>query len=336
MISTLELMFASLERNGGAFRPSKLWRELNRLNIQQLETLGLDNIKQTVATNYFTFLIRVWDDQFRALVRHIGPSQWRRILRDLPPYQNAHGLSRLQFFQLCVFTRMLWEYAQQFDSKGLLERVQEPLIGNPFPITYQGRLISQDTINSVTELYSIFDGRDLDFAAPIRVTELGAGYGRNAYVFQTLFKACKYVIIDIPPALYVSQEYLSATLPGRKIFEFRDFESFASVRNEFEAADLCFLLPHQAALLPEKSTDIFLNISSLHEMTVGQIEAYFSLVDRLTRRSFYLKQWKLAKNRVDQVRLSESSYPYRPHWRKRYSRTALLQPNFFEAIYDLP
>ena len=60
-------------------------------------------------------------------------------------------------------------------------------------------------------------------------------------------------------------------------------------------AAIIFLTPNQLELLPDKSIDLFVNISSFHEMRMDQIKYYFGEIDRLTRRYFYFKQWKKLK-----------------------------------------
>ena len=64
----------------------------------------------------------------------------------------------------------------------------------------------------------------------------GRAYGRTAYVFMTLQPGCRYILVDIPPALYVAQRYLSAVFEDRKIFAFRSFNSFDQVRDEIAEA----------------------------------------------------------------------------------------------------
>ena len=310
----LDRMFDALDREGGVFRPSAFWRSLNAKNVEQLHREGIQNIKRTLAQNYFTWVIGWRHDQFRHLVRKMRPAEWREIFRDFPRYDASTGLSRWRFVHLCIFTRMLYLYASRFDPLKLLDRLKEPEFGNPFPVHFRGKTISQDLINSILELYAAFDGEPIDFNAPLRVGEIGAGYGRNAFVFLSLFPNCTYTIIDIPPALYVAQEYLKTVCPG---------------------ASVNFLLPHEATKLPENSFNLLINISSFHEMTPEQVDAYFGLVDRTLRGRLYLKQWKRWHNPADNVVLSEGSYPYRPSWKKVYSRATLAQPSFFEAVYGV-
>ena len=97
---------------------------------------------------------------------------------------------------------------------------------------------------------------------PASFAELGAGYGRLGYVVLEALPESKYTILDIPPALYLSQRYLTAFFPERPAFRFRPFRSYEAIAEEFEAASLRFLAPHQLELLPAKSFDYFVNISS--------------------------------------------------------------------------
>jgi putative sugar O-methyltransferase len=326
-------MFDCMLQGNEVYLPSKFWQQLNEKNIIQLESTGLQNIKRTVAQNYFTWVVGLRNDQFRYLAMRTGFGGWGEILRQLPAYDPSTGVSRARFYELCIFTRMLWRLAVSYDTHRLLERIQEPQFGNPFPIFFRGRLISQDLANSVLELYSILDAVPLVFADRPTVCELGAGYGRNAYLFLEAFKQSKYVIVDIPPALYVSQEYLARVLPDRKILRFSCFLDMAQMREQLEWADVAFLLPHQAELLAEKSVDLFINISSLHEMTRPQIDTYFGLIDRLTRGYFYMKQWKSFTNPRDGITIRERDYPYPQRWKCLLSRTARAQPAFFESVY---
>jgi putative sugar O-methyltransferase len=328
-------MFDCMLRGSDVYLPSKFWEQLNQKNILQLESAGLQNIKRTVAQNYFTWVVGLRNDQFRHLAIRTGFRGWGEILRSLPSYDPSTGLSRGKFYELCIFTRMLWRLAASHDTHRLLDRIQEPQFGNPFPIFFRERLISQDLANSVLELYSILDAVPLAFEDRPTICELGAGYGRNAFVFLETFKHCKYVIVDIPPALYISQEYLARVLPDRRILRFSRFLGMRQVREQLEEADMAFLLPHQAEWLPEKSVDLFINISSLHEMTRAQIDKYFGLIDRLTRGHFFMKQWKSFTNPKDGITIRESDYPYPQHWKCLASRPARAQPAFFESVYAL-
>lgn len=335
MDETLHSMFDCLSHGDATYLPSRLWEELNTKNLQQLETSGLDNIKQTVAQNYFTWVIGHSDQQFRYLARHTKLSSWPAILRGIFDHDPSFPLNRKQQRELKIFTRMLWKFTERIDSENLLAHIEEPIEGNPFRIFLNGKLISQDLANSVLEYYSICEHFTASTTSKDSICELGAGYGRNAYVFVKALTSCKYIVIDIPPALYVSQHYLTNIFPEKRIFTFRPFRRFSDVEKEFNDADLAFVLPHQAEMLPEKSVDLFINISSLHEMRKDQIDAYFTLIEKLTRGYFYTKQWWVSQNPADGITITPKDYPVPRNWTLLYLRKAMVQTYFFEAMYAL-
>jgi putative sugar O-methyltransferase len=332
MNDILRSMFDCLSRGNAIYLPSKFWEALNDKNVQQLESGGLQNIKQTVAQNYFTWVIGHKDRQFRYLARHTNLFAWPAILKGFFSFDPSFPVNRIQQRELTVFTRMLWKFAEKYDADRLLKYIDEPLEGNPFKIYLNGKLISQDLANSVLEYYSIRENYKAPVSNKVTICELGAGYGRNGYVFLKAFPKCKYIIIDIPPALYISQHYLSSVFRDKKIFSFRPFDNFSDVEKEFNDADIVFLLPHQAEMLPSKSVDLFINISSLHEMKIDQIHAYFRLIDKLTKGFFYSKQWWVSNNPADGITITPKDYPVPTKWKQLYLRAAKVQTYFFEAM----
>lgn len=334
--AVVDLMFDCLSRGNPIYLPSKFWEVLNKKNIEQLESEGIENFKQTVAQNYFTWVIGPEHEQFRYLVEHTSSlAYWLSVLKGTLAYDSSSRLTREQQTQLTIFTRMLWKLAERSDTEKLLQSLEEPLLGNPFKIFLGRKLISQDLANSILEYYSIKEHFAASANATVTICELGAGYGRNAYVFMNAFPNCKYIVVDIPPALYTSQYYLTSVFPNNKVFKFRCFDDFAEVATEFQDSNIAFLLPHQAEMLPRKSVDLFVNISSLHEMRIDQIRAYFLLIDRLTKGHFYSKQWFVSENPYDKIYIKHDDYPVPDNWRQLYLRQAKVQLSFFEAMYAI-
>jgi putative sugar O-methyltransferase len=331
-------MFDCLASGPAIYQPSKFWEMHNAQNIEELEKEGFGNFKRTLSRHYFTWLIHRKDPQYVFLS---GQTPWLPWLKMLPSAvlsydpTEAKSVNRRQQIIMQMLTRMLWRYTMLRDPEKLLARLAEPAEGNPPKVRQDGKLISQDVANSALEYYSVREHFQAANSEAVTICELGAGSGRDAFVFCNAFPHCKYIIIDIPPALYISQRYLTAVFPGKKVFQFRPFDDFEEVRAEFEQADLVFLLPHQADLLPPKIVDLFLNISSLHEMKLEQIAHYLGLIDRLTKGFFYSKQWQESINAQDDLKVRIEDYPIPAHWKTLYVRQAKVHVQFFEAMYQL-
>jgi putative sugar O-methyltransferase len=335
-LDRLQGMFASLALGDERARPSKYWAELNKMNLAQLQQHGYENFKRTIALNYFTFVrIFPWDAQIIFLLRTlpVGTSL-TCITRAL--FSRKHDyFSKFNWIQSVLYnflTLASWAYTRGAVHDPALLALREPDEGNPASIHDEsGALISQDLANSVLEISAM--GGALPPGSV--VAELGAGYGRDAHAMLATNPGIKYVVIDIPPALWVAETYLRRLFPARRIFAFREFESFDEIENEFRASDIAFFVSTQITKLPESFADLVINISSLHEMRPDQIEFYFSQFDRLLKEggAFYFKQWKRGNVLFENVTIKQEDYRVPQTWQCELSREAPIQTRFFEARY---
>lgn len=324
------------------YRPSPFWESLASTGITQLRDGGFENFKRTVNMKYFNWnILGIVRHQLLPVLRYwLTNPDWSVFSAEFPKARDPHfgnikSFNPLSALVYRVYVAMLWHYVSAEDSLGLLAKLDEPLLGNPFHILYKGQRTSQDLCNSIHEFYRAgaavaADGR------PWNVAELGAGYGRVGDVFLRALPASTYTVIDIPPALNLAQEYLSTLFPDEKIFRFRRFQNFEAVREEFMSARIRFLAAHQIALLPAKEFDLVINISSLHEMTFEQIKNYLDQIDRVCRGKFYTKQWLVSRAKVNGFVIRDSEYPIPSSWKCIYHQQHPIQRMFFDALYELP
>lgn len=164
---------------------------------------------------------------------------------------------------------------------------------------------------------------------------MGAGYGRDAYVFLSSNSNVRYIIVDIPPAIYVSEEYLSSIFPELNIFSYRPFENFKDIEKDFYRADIVFLLPFQMTKIPDETIDLILTISSLHEMKRNQISNYLKQFNRLLRLNgfVYIKQWFSGAVLFEDITINQKDYPIPEGWKIIFDRAAHIHTSFFESFY---
>ncbi len=331
-------------------RPSAYWTFLNGMNLNQLAESGFAEFKRTVNQNYFNFLPTGFrNEQFRATFMlwlvHPHGSPWRARVIDAN-YFESHSKRENPFRSpwrraaYAAFVAMLWEVVSRRDSQGLLQRLQEPDLGHPLAVLQRGRRISQDICNSVLEVNSVLEGLPGGVVPGNTVIELGAGYGRFAWVLLTQFQDLRYFVVDIPPALAIAEEYLTRLFPKRPAFRFRRFKKYAEVKSEMESAQIGFLTPNQLDLIPGLGAGLFVNISSLHEMRPDQIAHYIGKIGEHTGSSgkpgyFYTKQWERSINPYDKLVIKRGDYPIPSQWKKIFMRKHPVQTRFFEAMYQV-
>jgi putative sugar O-methyltransferase len=328
----LRLMRLSSLCTGPLTEISSAWELLSQKHLDELLRNGYRDFKRTIGCNYFNFLVQNGDPQMAFLEAALSPAVCLGLRTAAQSMPNDPNLQLLDQAAYRYFVLLLWTYAQTLDAAGYLDRLDEPQEGNPIAVEVNGRRISSDLVNSVLEYYSI--GEAVDFSKCRRVLEIGGGYGRSACPILQLNPHIQYTLVDVPPALYLAQRYLSSVLE-REIFRVRHFDDFDDVKSELEECSVVFLLPHQLRLLPDRRFDLTLNISSFGEMQPQMIAQYFDEVDRLTRGVFYTKQWKISKNPFDGIDVTKEDYPVKGRWQLLYQRDARVQTEFFEAAYRI-
>ncbi|MBA2372062.1 MAG: putative sugar O-methyltransferase [Chloroflexi bacterium] len=299
-------------------KPALFWKRLGREHEVQLARHGFDAVKRQQALRYFTWRWS-WRSlrgsrQMRFLLAHSSPSTLLRCLAE-PARHSSHeweGVpwSRRDRWLYVTAARLLWEYARKHDPLSVLS-LPEPKLGDPLPVRWRGRLISQDLANAALETAAIT--RALDNVPPLSILEVGAGYGRTAYALLESFPEATYTVVDIEPALTISRWYLTRLFPSERIR---------------------FLNPGEAESLGARSADLVISISSLQEMTPGQVVRYLDLFDRVGEGGVvYLKQWRSWMNPEDGIAFDFRQMPIPPRWRLLFDEPAPVQANFQQAAW---
>lgn len=326
-------MFEELKKSSVLYQPSMFWDTLNKVHLRYLSKDGFENFKRTVNNNYFDWrTLGIIVHQLFPILNEFLKGNFAILTKS--SFDDYHEkFNYLSALTYRVYLASLFEYISRHDILKILDKIREPLIGNPFVVKYNGKFISQDLCNSVYEFYSAT--RNLNLQKRIKIAELGTGYGRVGYVSLKTLPNSTYCVVDIPPALFIAQNYLSKIFPKEKIFKFRPFKSFKEVKIEFEKSRIQFLTPNQIELLPSKYFDLFINISSLHEMARDQIKNYIKQIDRLCKGYFYTKQWRKSRTQDNQF-IRQNEYPIPKNWKviNRRDRHP-IQNMFFDALYKI-
>jgi putative sugar O-methyltransferase len=340
-MALIEAMRQGVAAAPDIYRPGKFWDGLIAANLEMLRTGGIENFKRTVSNNYYNWLVTSPRDgqvqrallgwlqrpTLAPLLNHLdGPATGLRTTdRD-----ESFTLSRAAAQRYKWFVGAIWEMARRGDTRGLTERLSEPLVGNPIRIRRRGRLISQDLANSIIELN--FVARSGVVRGGSRVAELGAGYGRLAYAFA---ETCQltYCIFDIPPALGVAQWYLTSVLGADRVLPYSPSEDFDAIEPRLQPGVVAFFTPDQMDLFPDGWFDCTQTISTLPEMPAPQSAHYLQLLAAKSRHAVFLKQWRRWRNPADDVELDEQHYVLAAPWRLTARRVDPAQPAFFNQLW---
>ncbi len=343
--SDLLALEQDLAQGDPVFLPSRFWQKLAATHLGHVSPERLGAFKRSINNTYMQWLPGSFEDpRLRLPLANFAanPSMLPvEVAADVPPqpelarevvgYDGHAPFTHPGYLRFYAFyTGLVWHLMTQHADGDLHTRIEEPSLGAPIILHHDGRAISQDLAQSLLEYHRVRElVRQLDLPPRPTYLELGAGYGRLAYVFLTA-GPCRYVIVDIPPTILVAKWYLSSLFPDRRVFGYRAFQAFSEVREEVEAADIVFLSPNQLALVPDGFFDVTMSISSLHEMSLEQITRYKGLIAAKTARAVYLKQWTRWHNPEDDIEVTAELYALAPPWRLVLDTPDLANAEFTE------
>ena len=331
VIKNSNLMLEELAAAPPIYRADTHWDHYAKHHISEISRHGIHNFKATINQEYFQLnafqtnnylfhrAVELW-------LNHGSSDPLTNELESPSMFPNAESAK-----VFLMYVGLLWETARADDRRGLLDTLEEPLLGNPVRIRRQGKLISQDVANSYREFSSVADGLDLDLSASPRIAEFGAGYGRVAWTFGQLTQA-RYVIFDIPPTLAVSQWYIESLFPDEKVFRFRSFDHFEEIEEELSASRFSFFTPNQISKFPNGSIDVMMGINSFHEMSLHQVTHYMDQISRITSHAVYLKSWIQGVVQHDGRAILHGDYDLPGDWSTVFDRRDLTNPKFFERL----
>jgi putative sugar O-methyltransferase len=200
------------------------------------------------------------------------------------------GALARDYFQDTITARQdaAWMVANAHDTKNILHQIEDSHEGTPIGFQRQGRFY---TVRFLDEAMQVFFLQDyIDVGKLQTVVELGSGIGLKASTYLKLNDDLTYILVDIPPALYVAQQYLSAVhegvLPYHKVK--KELERGMNIR---DYRVIC-IAPWMLDSLKQLHCDLFINVASFQEMEPWLVENYISHIKRFRSQWVYLSELK--------------------------------------------
>ncbi len=305
-LNELDLMMQDMASAPREFRPTEHWQLIEPKTISWLRKNSLNNSRDLESreitgfgsgshmTELSLFVNSINDSLCTKLTDKVLDALSRRLPK-LLKYPSQLFLVEYEYRMRRIVTH-LWKNLVSEMYPGKMPEISDSGLGNPFDIvTVNSKNITTSLIKHI-ERFLYVDSK-IDLRSVNSVFELGSGSGMQVETNLKLSPHLKYVICDIPPPLYVAQQYLQAAFPGDvlaysksrgiKIFEGKEFEKYRIV---------C-IAPWQLPSV-KNSFDLFWTTSSFQEMETHIVKNYCEYVNKIICKWAYLLQKKEGQRQV--------------------------------------
>ena len=296
---------------------------------------GIKNYANSIALNYFTFLDTPLDMEKKMLrsISNVEVNIKSKIFK-----QNKYlGLKETDHLNRLIIK--LYYLIRKLKLKSKLSQLSDKgfLDFNDHFLKINNENITTDKLISLLDYKKIEE--NINLSKVKKVLEIGAGSGRFTQTILTLNKNIKYIICDIPPAIYISYKRLKKVFKNKKVklcFDCHNYESFKKYLNQNE---ILFIFPHQIKLLKENMIDLTIAIDCMHEMDKKTIKYYFQNINNFSK-FIYFSVWKQTRvphssafkstsNYLDSS--SKTDYQIPTNW-KLIDQSSLYFPENFDGI----
>lgn len=289
--SLLELMMDDLRHAPVEFQPTNYWAVYESRFLHELAKHGLTDMRRQKNLVFRSFgavdfvhpmaelafrnsrLFKRWP-----LNTNLGASVASRFDAFMSRYIKL--LDGLDFES---YVKLGYAFAQQLARGTSAKPITDfsmSTAGNPDGVfEIDGNLYSRQMIQYY--LQYVYASRFEDFSNHSVIAELGCGMGRQAEIFIKLHPEKTYLLFDIPPQLYVAEQYLKAVFGGN-VVSYRETRNWKNL-DDIVQGKIYMFGNFQMPLLKTGAIDLFWNSASFHEMEPDVVSNYLRHVNESAR-----------------------------------------------------
>jgi putative sugar O-methyltransferase len=295
----LKLMLEDTAHAPDIYKPTNYWAVFEKKFLPELQKLGLHDFRRRKNS----VLSRFWAPDLSPSFSQIDLFKSRifsnRITRRIPFW------SRFLKFQMYLLNKILpisttlpygldiedlkqlvYEFARMQGEKvgaKLIDEFEASLVGNPEDIIKIGEKVYTMYILDYYCRY-VYCCNYIDFDDIQVMVELGSGSGKQIEVIKKLHPNICFLLFDIPPQLYVCEQYLSAVFPD-SVVSYRDTKILDSIP-EIRKGKIFIFGNWKFPILEKVKIDLFWNAKSFQEMELEVVANYLKYINKQANAVF--------------------------------------------------
>jgi len=285
--SVLKTMLDDTEAAPGIYKPTIYWKTYEKFSLPELLHLGLHDFRRRKETILSKFGATDYNPEI--------PIDFKKS-KIIEKLHNA----QIRLIDKAVRHRMktsVDKESKRIGAKSFRE-FEASVVGNPeHVIEIDGKLYTYKILHYYRQY--LYCCRYINFDSVKTMVELGSGAGKQAEVIKKLYPDICILLFDIPPQLYVCQQYLSAVFPDCVV----PYESTREMTKlpEDRRGKIFLFGSHKFPILDSIESDLFWSACSFQEMEPEVVANYLSYVNR-SAKTVYLAQMMEGKHLISKTR----------------------------------
>lgn len=268
IFQSLKKMKEDQQKVSEIYLPSSIWQE-QLDNSYSCLTTGL---KLNDLSKFHFFL-----SNFGTWKKYHGVES-TTLIRD-----NMKSLIRRRYLKNVVFYGQLKYWQWFYNNRKPITCLTYPTYGNQAGAYIDKIFVGVGSfINEICG--SILNGLINDIERPV-LADLGTGYGKLIFLTLRDIRNSCFIDFDLPETLCLAAYYLMKSWPNKKTLLYGEGEYSPKTHDHY---DLIFMPSYEICNVGRNSIDLFINKSSLGEMTKEAVTNYIDYITKSTRYFFHM------------------------------------------------
>ena len=292
-LKILNEMMSELKKQGPLYKPGNYWEFFEGGILNQIKDNNLKDFRKWpggTPSNIQSFgggddtRYRFYDKPFHPFDKKFEKIEKLRIfsfynrcinfISKYLPFFSFLSLRSLEakdyyFEQIRHFQSLLHYYIKVYDTEN--SKLEDSKSGNPYGNNINGKFYTNSFFHYM--LFTTIIKKNINLNEVKFVIELGSGVGFMGNYIKKLNKNIKYICCDIPPVLFIAENYLKDC--NYKVAGYEYFKNINKLEDiEFDKFD-CFCIPSwKVEMFRSFKADLFINMGSFQEMENEQAMNY--------------------------------------------------------------
>ena len=288
----LKLMLEDTTNAPDIYKPTNYWNVYKKKFLPELQKLGLHDFRRRKNSILSSF--GATDLSLSPVPNRIDILKsnlfYNSITKKIPFHQTFLHKTNLLLNKILPITipydisiedlkKLSYEIARVQGEKVEAKSINEfevSLIGNPEDIIkVYDKVYTTGTLNYY--LRYVYCYKHIDFDNIEIMVELGCGCGKQIEVIKKLYPNISFLLFDIPPQLYVCEQYLSAVFPD-SVVSYNDTRNMDTIPEKRKGKIFIFG-NWKFPILEKVKIDMFWNASSFQEMEPTVVSNYLKYIN---------------------------------------------------------